>query len=74
MAVIVNEFGEVGVDGDVIAGNSVNLVELTSGCLCCTLRGSLMSAVEELREKAQWSRSWSRTTGRRLPRATCWRT
>ena len=52
MAVIVNEFGDVGVDGDVIAGNSVNLVELTSGCLCCTLRGSLMSAVEELREKA----------------------
>jgi G3E family GTPase len=52
MAVIVNEFGDVGVDGDIIAGNSVNLVELTSGCLCCTLRGSLMSAVEELREKA----------------------
>ena len=52
MAVIVNEFGEVGVDGDVIAGDNVNLVELTSGCLCCTLRGSLMSAVEELREKA----------------------
>ena len=52
MAVIVNEFGEVGVDGDVIAGNNVDLVELTSGCLCCTLRGSLMSAVEELREKA----------------------
>ena len=52
MAVIVNEFGEVGVDGDVIAGSNVVLVELTSGCLCCTLRGSLMSAVEELREKA----------------------
>ena len=52
MAVIVNEFGDVGVDGEVIAGSSVNLVELTSGCLCCTLRGSLMSAVEELREKA----------------------
>ena len=53
MAVIVNEFGEVGVDGEIIAGNNVNLVELTSGCLCCTLRGSLMSAVEELREKAE---------------------
>ena len=52
MAVIVNEFGDVGVDGDVLAGDNVNLVELTSGCLCCTLRGSLMSAVEELREKA----------------------
>ena len=52
MAVIVNEFGDVGVDGEVIAGSNVNLVELTSGCLCCTLRGSLMSAVEELRERA----------------------
>ena len=52
MAVIVNEFGDVGVDGEVIAGSNVNLVELTSGCLCCTLRGSLMSAVEELRENA----------------------
>ena len=52
MAVIVNEFGDIGVDGEIIAGNNVNLVELTSGCLCCTLRGSLMSAVEELREKA----------------------
>ena len=52
MAVIVNEFGDVGVDGEIIAGSNVNLVELTSGCLCCTLRGSLMSAVEELREKA----------------------
>jgi G3E family GTPase len=52
MAVIVNEFGDVGVDGEVISGSNVNLVELTSGCLCCTLRGSLMSAVEELREKA----------------------
>ena len=73
MAVIVNEFGEVGVDGDVIAGDNVNLVELTSGCLCCTLRGSLMSAVEELREKAEWSRSWSRRPASPPP-ATCSRT
>jgi len=47
-AVIVNEFGEVGVDGDILRGNSVDIVELNSGCLCCTLRGSLMLAVEEL--------------------------
>ena len=52
MAVIVNEFGDVGVDGEIIAGKNVDLVELTSGCLCCTLRGSLTSAVEELRERA----------------------
>ena len=62
-AVIVNEFGDVGVDGEVIAGNNVNLVELTSGCLCCTLRGSLMSAVEELREKAAVERIVVEATG-----------
>lgn len=63
MAVIVNEFGEVGVDGEIIAGDNVNLVELTSGCLCCTLRGSLMSAVEELREKAAVERIVVEATG-----------
>jgi G3E family GTPase len=47
-AVIVNEFGEVGVDGDILRGNAVDMIELNSGCLCCTLRGSLMLAVEEL--------------------------
>jgi G3E family GTPase len=47
-AVIVNEFGEVGVDGEILRGNSIDIVELNSGCLCCTLRGSLMLAVEEL--------------------------
>ena len=68
MAVIVNEFGDVGVDGEVIAGSNVNLVELTSGCLCCTLRGSLMSAVEELREKAAVEQIVVRGDRRRLPR------
>ena len=63
MAVIVNEFGEVGVDGEIIAGDNVNLVELTSGCLCCTLRGSLMSAVEELRDKAAVERIVVEATG-----------
>jgi len=47
-AVIVNEFGDVGVDGDILRGNAVDMIELNSGCLCCTLRGSLMLAVEEL--------------------------
>ena len=63
MAVIVNEFGEVGVDGDIITGNSVDLVELTSGCLCCTLRGSLMSAVEELRARSRIERIVVEATG-----------
>jgi G3E family GTPase len=50
MAVIVNEFGSVGIDGAILEGRNVDMVELTSGCLCCTLKGSLLNAVEELRE------------------------
>jgi G3E family GTPase len=62
-AVIVNEFGEVGVDGDILRGNNVDIVELNSGCLCCTLRGSLMLAVEELRSKAHVERVIVEATG-----------
>lgn len=49
-AVIVNEFGDVGIDGEIIEGNSIDTVELNSGCLCCTLKGSLLNAAEELAE------------------------
>ena len=50
MAVIVNEFGQVGIDGQILEGTSVDVVELTAGCFCCMLKGSLVSAVEELRD------------------------
>lgn len=62
-AVIVNEFGEVGIDGDILRGSNVDVVELNSGCLCCTLRGSLMLAVEELRDKAKVERVIVEATG-----------
>jgi G3E family GTPase len=51
MAVIVNEFGDVGIDGAILSGHSVDMIEISSGCLCCTLKGSLVSALEELRDK-----------------------
>ncbi|MFQ5994931.1 MAG: CobW family GTP-binding protein [Acidiferrobacterales bacterium] len=50
LAVIVNEFGDVGVDGVILEGRNVDVVELTSGCLCCTLKGSLLNAIEELEQ------------------------
>lgn len=62
-AVIVNEFGEVGIDGDILRGDNVDVVELNSGCLCCTLRGSLMLAVEELRDKSNVERVIVEATG-----------
>lgn len=48
LALLVNEFGDVGVDGDILAGNNIDVVQLSSGCLCCTLKGSMQAAVIEL--------------------------
>ena len=47
-AVIVNEFGQVGIDGEILQGKSIDTIELLSGCICCTLKGSLLNAIEEL--------------------------
>ena len=52
LAVIVNEFGQVGVDGAILEGEAVDMIQLTSGCLCCTLKGPLLNAIEELRDSA----------------------
>lgn len=55
-AVIVNEFGEVGIDHALIAASSENTIELSTGCLCCTVRGDLVDTLRELivkREKGE---------------------
>lgn len=62
-AIIVNEFGDVGVDGAILSGRNVNMVELTSGCLCCTLKGPLLQAVEELHTQAGAQRIIVEATG-----------
>jgi G3E family GTPase len=62
-AVIVNEFGDVGIDGAILKGRNVDMIELNSGCLCCTLKGSLLSAVEELAQKAGARRIIVEATG-----------
>ena len=40
-AVVVNEFGEVGLDGFLVEHADDQIVEMTSGCLCCTVRGDI---------------------------------
>lgn len=62
-ALIVNEFGDVGVDGDILRGANVDMIELNSGCMCCTLRGSLILAIEELRVKKGVERVIVEATG-----------
>lgn len=62
-AIIVNEFGDVGIDGAILEGRNVDMIELTSGCLCCTLKGSLLNAVEELIARAGARRIVIEATG-----------
>src|SRR5579884_1704645 len=47
-AVIINEFGEVGLDHLLVEYVSDNMVLLQSGCLCCTMRGDLVDSLEKL--------------------------
>jgi len=47
-AVIVNERGEVGIDGELLAAHVARLREITGGCVCCSSQAELMSALAEL--------------------------
>ena len=48
IAVIVNEFGEVGIDGQLTEATADSIVELNNGCVCCTVRGDLIDALRRL--------------------------
>jgi len=48
VAVIVNEFGEAGIDGQLVIGAEEDILELNNGCICCTVRGDLTRAVANL--------------------------
>ena len=48
IAVIVNEFGEAGIDGQLVVGAEEEILELNNGCICCTVRGDLTRAVDNL--------------------------
>lgn len=49
--VIINEFGEIGIDHLLVATPAENMVLLNSGCLCCTVRGDLVETLTDLRDK-----------------------
>src|SRR5580704_17342576 len=50
-AVLINEFGEVGLDHQLVERIDETVVLLRSGCLCCTIRGELVRAVRDLHAK-----------------------
>ncbi|PWC98333.1 GTP-binding protein [Azospirillum sp. TSO5] len=47
-AIVINEFGEVGLDHLLVAKASENMVLMDSGCLCCTIRGDLVDTLRDL--------------------------
>jgi G3E family GTPase len=47
-AIIVNEFGEIGIDNDLIVESDEEIYEMNNGCVCCTVRGDLIRVVEGL--------------------------
>ena len=51
-AVIINEFGEIGLDHELVTAVTENMVLLQSGCLCCSIRGDLIETLHDLLEKS----------------------
>jgi G3E family GTPase len=52
IGVIVNEFGEVGIDGELIVADEEALIEIRNGCICCTVRTDLVAGVKVLLERS----------------------
>lgn len=47
-AVIVNEFGEIGIDGALVVGADEDIFEMSNGCICCSVRGDLIETIDNL--------------------------
>ena len=50
-AVLVNEFGEIGIDNDLVVSTGEDMVELSNGCICCSINGELLEAVDRILER-----------------------
>jgi G3E family GTPase len=63
-AVIVNEFGEIGIDNDLVVGADEEVFEMNNGCICCTVRGDLVRIIDGLmRRKGKFDAIIIETTG-----------
>ncbi len=52
-AVLVNEFGEIGIDNELIISTEEDMVELSNGCICCSINGELLDAVQKILSKGK---------------------
>lgn len=56
IAILMNEFGDISIDGKVVKGENITMTELSGGCVCCSLSGELEAAINEIvnKIKPQW--------------------
>jgi G3E family GTPase len=52
-AVLVNEFGEIGIDNELVVATGDDMVELSNGCICCSINGELLDAVYRILERPE---------------------
>ena len=52
-AVLVNEFGEIGIDNDLIVATGEDMLELSNGCICCSINGELLEAVYRILDRPE---------------------
>ena len=63
-AVIVNEFGEIGIDNELVVGADEEIFEMNNGCICCTVRGDLIRIIDGLmRRRGKFDAIIVETTG-----------
>ncbi len=62
-AVLVNEFGSVGIDGELLKDLKAPVVELSNGCICCSMQGDLLKAVDDILRNYQPTRLLVEATG-----------
>jgi G3E family GTPase len=62
-AVLVNEFGQISVDGMLLDSKGSKLIELASGCVCCSMRGQFVKSIEEVLNEFIRRRIFVETTG-----------
>ena len=63
VALLINEFGEIGIDSEVVKGDNIDIKELLGGCVCCSLTGEFQAAVDEIMAKVKPDMIIVETTG-----------
>jgi G3E family GTPase len=63
LAILVNEFGRLGIDGQLLAERGAPVKELAAGCICCSLRGDFVGGLQELVDRHEPGRVLVEATG-----------